>query len=373
MVYLTNEGVRRLYDQGLKDKITYFSINDDDINYQIYSGLTYNKDALAGDVYYSGTTLVTVPTPRMATLRGLIDKGTFGKKELLEIQLDQLMNTSLYEPAIQTTSNVILPYKNSNGLKYFNSDLVLGENNAWIKNLIPATGNTAAGMLKFETPPIKPRGYVSNDEPSFIQIPQSGDTPFPGVSVTYKPRSKTDIEYIHLINHNPNPIYFKDIVVSKISSTIHNVQKTYYNTGRTDGLVEIIFIIYWTYDQKNFYEGKLKVLINEALFTGEKDIIYPYEVVTLGISYEVLFPGSSVKHYHGQTLSDPTIKEGVLEFTLNMNAYNIRNHRNNDAEYLVTSNDINVIVQLKKTIYVETEFEEPVEVSDLKDKSFEPL
>lgn len=350
-VYFTDKGLDALYSGGLINKLKRFGVGDSQVNYKKYTDLSYQYNQTnGGDYKNSNGNVVDIKTNKLSALSGRIEKGELiNSDKIKKINKNKIDSLILREPDLQTTVNYDLSaYKISDSKKYFNiisegnnkKPIVLGAKNMW------KPGLSVGSFLTYNDTTTERNGYISNEEPVYGSISNGGNTlGYPGVSVTKGSLSKTEVQKFYLFNKSRNVLYFDSIDLSTIKPVSHKINATNISEVNNTEFTKISYDIEWTnLDGETIIDGRLNVKIKTELLDGTKMYLLPFEVIEFEVDYEVVNPGSNVKHYRGQTITNPNKSEGLLDFGLTFISYSDLDNKTEQNKY---TENINIIVQTK--------------------------
>lgn len=395
-VFLTQKGVEAFINGGLKDRITKFTVSDAEADYRIYEDLTYTYDGTSNGLYrdVSGAT-ISIPNKKVTDIGGTTNKkyvnyvGRVTEKYIKDddeniITINGLKLTSysdnfqnvynmvrksnrnnlrdivLQSPDLQTTvSYDLLSYKVSENKKYFNltssgqvkRPIVLGGRNMW------RTGLPVNEYLTFDsnTDPDK-LVYQNYLEPVYYKFGDSETSTvgYPGVSVTDKNLSKTEVQSFHIFNKSRSTLYFDSINLVNIKPNTHIVKSITTKSIAGGKKTKITYTLEWqALNGVKYEDGELYLIIDNRLLNNDTNLILPFENYEFFVGYNVLKPGSKVAHYRGQTIGDPNATEGMLQFRFEFITYNNRFARNNENLF---TESVDIIVQTKDTGFNSTTY-----------------
>lgn len=315
LVYLTPLGVEKFYNRGLIDGTKYFSISDSDTNYLAYSGLTYSYDMLSG-----GTYSPTQPTlGHMINLRGTVDRNQIIPRKTLSTNLTSMRSAVWRYPTVEVVEEILIAYKESDGDKIFGYPVVLGGRNMWHTGLTTSQNN-AEGFMYYLPPTHSVQDYTDIIEPT-IGIVTTGamdHVPFPGVSVNDGRRSFTEVQYFYYLNKTNEHMFLDTFSVQNILPITHTIINTTVDENYSSEFVKKTYYLEWESikDGKRYIDSAICVYIPKFVYDRSRVVLFPYEIVRFGVSFEIYQTGSVVTHWRGQNYSDQLAREGQYEFDL---------------------------------------------------------
>lgn len=389
-VYLTNKGLEKLYDLGLKDTALFFSVGNSEADYNKYYD-QYGElmeliveDGDFSNAYYvdSGGTETTVKESILTRLAGKVQNNNATTTQIIRSSEQTIKDLVLLNEDIDTSIGYnLVAYKEESTKKYFNISLVgspkypviLGGMNAYSGGTQPDPNDW--GLYHEEAKQTKIGGYTSVFEPTNEQVVISDYAPFPGVSVSDGTYGETEWRKFTLFNKSSKSIYIDSYDLNRIYATnTHAIKsKTIYIDPDNDDQSIIEYLIEWTNLFGQTYEdGKLYVKTKTSLLNGTKGFLAPFENIPFYAKYEVVSPGLTSRHYHGQSLAEPNKKEGVLQFTFRIEASKTKiNGEVSNDDRLTT--DMGIIVQVKDSGYVYSESIDYGQSSDFGDSKIQLL
>jgi hypothetical protein len=314
-VFLTPLGVEKFYSRGMVDGTKFFSVSDADVNYLAFSGLTYNYNMVSGGTYSPNQPTVGY----ILNLRGTVDRNQVIEKKALGTNIMSLRSPVWQYPTVESVEQILSAYKLSNSDKYFDKPIVLGSRNMWHKTLSTVV-NKAEGFLYYLPPSHATPNYTGTTEPTMGTV-TTGATdyvPFPGVSVNDGRRSYTEIQYFYYLNKTNKHMFFDSFSVSNILPTTHTVIQTLTDENYSSEFVKQSHYLEWESikDGKRYVDGVIHVFIPKFVYNQSRIVLFPFEVVRFGVSFEIYQAGSVVTHWRGQNYSDQLAREGQYEFDL---------------------------------------------------------
>ena len=350
-VFLTPLGVEKFYNRGLVDGTKYFSIGDHDVNYLCYTGLTFVYDTYSGGIYFSGDTIpanqVTPEVGMILNLRGTVDRGNIIDNRTLPTNRTSIPSPvwKYSDPEIPA-DQVLTVYKLSNTDKIFDKPIVLGSRNMWHSDLSVAVNN-AEGFMYYIHPSKAYQSYTGSTEPTLGIVTTSGYTPFPGVSVTNGHRSSTEIEYFYFLNKTNNPMIIDSFVVTNILPVTHTPVQAIINEDYSSEFVHIQYRLQWTAikDGNTYIDSAINLYVPKFVYDKSRIVMFPYEIIRFGVSFEIINPGSTIAHWRGQNYSDQELYEGEYSFSVGLTT------KKETSSAVVYNSSINIIVQVKDSGY----------------------
>jgi hypothetical protein len=352
-VFLTPLGVEKFYNRGLVDGTKYFSIGDHDVNYICYTGLTYVYDTYTGGIYFSGDTLpanqVTPEVGLILNLRGTVDRDTIIDDRTLPTNRTSISNPVwMYSDPEIPSESILSVYKLSNTDKIFDKPIVLGSRNMWHSDLF-ATINNAEGFMYYIRPSTAYQSYTGSTEPTLGMVSPSPliYTPFPGVSITNGYRSSSEIEYFYFLNKTNNPVIIDSFAVTNILPVTHTPVQAIIDENYSSDFVHIQYRLQWTAikDGNTYIDSAINLYVPQFVYNKSRIVMFPYEVIRFGVSFEIVNPGSTIAHWHGQNYTDQEIYEGAYTFSVGLTA-----KKELDSSVIYTSS-IDVVAQVKDSGY----------------------
>jgi hypothetical protein len=351
-VFLTPLGVEKFYTRGLVDGVKLFSISDAGTNYLAYSGLTYNYDITSGGTY----------SPHQPTLgytlnlRGTVDRNLIIEKKALATNSTSLRSAVWQYPTIDPSDEVLTVYRLSKNDKIFDKPLVLGSRNMWHKTLSTAV-NKAEGFLYYLPPAHPTPDYIDTVEPTWgvVTTGATDYVPFPGVSVNDGHRSFTEIQYFYYLNKTSKHMFLNSFSVENILPTTHTVTDTVTTENYSSEFVKQTYYLQWTSikDSLVYTDSAINVFIPKFVYDRSRIVLFPFEIVRFGVSFEIYQAGSVVTHWHGQNYSNQTAKEGQYEFKLVLAA------TPELGSATIYSTKMDVVVKVKDSAYVASTYVHP--------------
>lgn len=363
LVYLTPLGVEKFYNRGLIDGTRYFSISDAGANYFVFSGLTYDYNLVSGGTYTSGGTAYVPPLGQVINIRGTVDRDRIIHKKALGTNVKSLRNYVWQYPTVEPVEEILTCYKLSEGHKIFGNPIVLGGRNMWHENVGATTGSTlsinlAEGFLYYLPPAAPVQDYVNIVEPT-IGLVTTGATdhvPFPGVSVNDGRRSFTEIQYFYYLNKTNQHMFLETFNVQNIVPVTHTLAQTITDENYSGEFVKQSHYLQWdsVKDGKTYLDSVIHVFIPKFVYNRSRVVLFPYEIVRFGVSFEIYQPGSVVTHWRGQNYSNQSTREGQYEFDLVLTS---KPELNSSTIY---SSTMNVIVKVKDSAYNPNTYNTPL-------------
>ena len=360
-VYLTPLGVDKFYNRGMVDGTKFFSVGDADTNYLAYSGLTYNYDVTSG-----GTYSPNLPTlGYILSLRDTVDRSQVIDKRALSTNVMSLRSPVWQHPTVEINEDVLGVYKMSDNQKIFGKPIVLGGRNMWhkgqehLQNLSVATNN-AEGFLYYIPPTTATPNYTGTTEPTMglVSTGAAAYVPFPGISVNDGRRSFTEIQYFNYVNKTNAHLFLDAFNMTNLHPTTHTVVQTVVNEGYSSEFVRQSYYLEWESikDGKRYVDSVIHVYIPQFIYNRSRVVLFPFEVVRFGVSFEIYQAGSVVTHWRGQNYSDQLAREGQYLFDLVLTG---KPELNSTTIYSAT---MQVVVQVKDSAYNASTYITPVPI-----------
>lgn len=317
-VFLTPLGVEKFYSRGLVDGVKYFSVGDHDVNYLTYSGLTYSYDINTGGVYTDSYGSGATPSlGYILNLRGVVDRGDIIETRTLPTNRNSIPSPVWRYPDLEVvTENILTAYKLSNTNKIFDKPIILGGRNMWHSTLSEAI-NLSEGFLYYINPSVLSQNYIDVIEPTIGVVPTTGYTAFPGVSVTDGRRSWTEIQYFYFLNKTNNHMYVDGYTLKNVLPTSHDFLSVVdINENYSSEFVHAKYYLKWlALKNDNVYaDCAINLYVPKFIYDKSRVVIFPYEIIRFGVSFEVVEPGSSVTHWHGQSYTQPDVYASEYSF-----------------------------------------------------------
>lgn len=347
-VFLTPLGVDKFYNRGMVDGVKFFSLSDGDVNYLAFSGLTYDYDINTGGKYYSGATETVPQLGFILNLRGAVDRNKIIDKKVLATNTMSIRSPIWQYPTVDPVEEVLSAYKLSNDDKIFGKPIVLGSRNMWhTSRSVPV--NKVEGFLYY-LPPAKPvQDYISTTEPTIgtVTTGATNYVPFPGISVNDGRRSFTEIQYFYYLNKTNKTMFLDSFSLTNILPVTHTIAQVVTNENYSSEFVKQSYYLQWESikDSKTYIDGVINVFIPKFVYDKSRIVLFPFEIVRFGVSFEIYQPGSVVTHWRGQNYSDQLAREGQYEFTL---ALKTAPSESNPSGYVA---NMDVVVKVKDSAY----------------------
>lgn len=357
-VYFTDKGLEALYTGGLKEKLKYFALGSDEINYQNFSGSTYNYNQTSQGDYTLNGSSITIPNNYTLAPSGKVERNQImNERQILKTPKTSIKDLLIYAPDAQTTLTYDLSsYKVSDDKKYFNltskgsikKPIVLGRKNMYI-------GGGVSDKLYYLPRDTDINGYIDGREPVYGLIPAGiSKEPYPGVSVTKELQSNTEEQSFFIYNRSRRSVFFESIKLKEIKPKTHRLKRTTVTTNDETGRTTIEYLIEWTaLDGVDYEEGILTITVPSNLLSETRVLVLPFQNYEFTVKYEVVNVGIADIHYHGQTTSEPNKKEGLLSFSIEFTTF-ISIDGSNTNE--IVSETVDIIVQTKDSGYDATSF-----------------
>lgn len=363
-VFLTPKGVETFYNRGLVDGIKYFSISDHDVNYLVYSGYTYHYYRETGGDYTKGASPLPVTHFNDETLgyilnlRGSVDRDIIIDDRTLPTNVTSLTGAVVRYPDPEIPSDTMLSvYKLSNNDKVFDKSIVLGGRNMWHSNLSTQI-NTAEGFMYHIPPSIPTIGYTGTTEPTegFVATGLTAHVPFPGVSVTNGERSYTEIQYFYFLNKTNTHMFVDSFVLRDIHPVSHQAVQVVIYENYSSEFVRLKYVLRWfaIKDGKEYIDSAINLYVPKFIYNKNREVLFPYEIVRFGVSFEIISPGSTIAHYRGQTFADQDVYESQYDFLVELRT---KAELNSSTIY---SAAMNVVVPVKDSGYDPNTYHPPV-------------
>lgn len=358
VVSLTPLGVEKLQEGGLLESVRFFSVSDANMNYKRYEGLDYQYDINTGGVYSPTNPDIGISL----NVRGSVDRNMITPNKALMTSRKSLSNYIWQYPTVNPVEEMLMTFKLSNGDKEFNKPIILGGRNMW-HNYLSEADNLSEGFLYYLPPTTLKRDYISTTEPTLGDVPTGTtiNTPFPGISVNDGRRSFTEIQYFNYLNKTNTRLFITSFVVQNIVPTTHTVLKIETDEEYSVEFVKQSYYLDWeaVKDGKRYIDGIIHVYIPREIYDKRKKVLYPYETIQFGVSFEIYQAGSVVAHWRGQNYSDQLAREGQYEFDLVMTATPELNSTT------IYNSVMKVITKVKDSAYNPDTYVSPIPVIDI--------
>lgn len=355
-VFLTPLGVEKFYNRGMVDGTKFFSVSDADTNYLAYSGLTYNYNINSGGTYSPNSPTLGY----ILNLRGTVDRNQVISKKALATNIMSLRSPVWQYPTVEIAEEVLSVYKLSNSEKIFDKPIVLGGRNMWHKLLSTAINQTE-GFLYYIPPSQATPNYTGTTEPT-MGVVATGATayvPYPGVSVNDGRRSFTEIQYFYYVNKTNKHMFLDAFSLTNLQPTTHTIVQTTVDELYSSEFVRQSYYLEWesVKDGKRYIDGIIHVLIPKFVYTRSRIVLFPFEVVKFGVSFEIFQAGSVVTHWRGQNYSDQLAREGQYVFDLVLTS---NPELGSTTTYSAT---MGVIVKVKDSAYNASTYIQPTPIT----------
>lgn len=349
-VFLTPLGVDKFLNRGLLADTKYFSIGDAEVNYLTYDGLEYTYDMISG-----GTYSPTQPTVGyILNLRGTVDRNVVIDQKALPTNRKSVRSAVWRYPTITPVEQVLTAFKLSDTHKVFDKPIVLGSRNMWHTGRTTAV-NQAEGFLYYYPPAQETDDYIRTTEPTIgtVTTGATDHVPFPGISVNDGRRSYTEIQYWYFLNKTNAPMILGDFSLSNITPVSHTLHSTTVDEDYSSEFVKITYYLKWdsVKDGKTYIDTALNVFVPQFVYKKTRTVLFPFEVLRFGVSFEVVQVGSVITHWRGQNYSDQLAREGQYRFTLTLTATPSANSTNTVAKASGFSANMDVVIKVKDSAY----------------------
>lgn len=345
-IYLTDEGLRRFYENGLKDSISYFTLGNSESEYRKFTAnnnplkfIIENGDVVDG--YYvnpsSQAFPIAISNHRVLELTGENRLDTTITNEMFKSSQNKINSPIFYAPDLSTINIFeFATYKINSEKQYFNLDfgvggypIVLGSKN---QDLLIHIDDKPNG------------GYVNAIEPTFQKnILSSEKISFPGVGVANDDFSDTEYQRFVVLNKSKKPITLTNYTLS-VNNGVHTISEPKLMETDNKNEYQVEYLIYWNNDQR-YLDGRMLIRADKNFLERTKGFILPFEQIVFDVKYEVVNPGDPTKHYHGQTKTNLNRTDGIINFIFNVNGIG------DNAEDTVTAS-IGIVVQTQNNIDV---------------------
>jgi hypothetical protein len=135
--------------------------------------------------------------------------------------------------------------------------------------------------------------------------------------------------------------------VTNILPVTHTPVQAIINEDYSSEFVHVQYQLQWTAIKDNniYIDSAINLYVPKFVYDKSRIVMFPYEIIRFGVSFEIINPGSTIAHWRGQNYSNQWLYEGAYTFSVGLIT------KKETSSAVVYNTSIDVVAQVKDSGY----------------------